>query len=114
MEIGNRITSGSPLSGWRLILGVVVDLMISLGILTVLHFLSPRGAYAALLAPVVMALPLVMLLLIFAPQAAFLAVYGSCRGRLWGDGERGFSGRGPVSGMIDVSGRRVHADAISF
>lgn len=84
MEIGNRVTSGSPLSGWRLILGVVVDLMISLGIITVLHFLSPRGAYAALLAPAVMALPPVMLLLILRLKPRFslftglaVAAYGA-------------------------------------
>ncbi len=48
--------------GWRLTANAVFELMVPAALLTVMHFLSPRGEYAALSGPALLLFPLTILM----------------------------------------------------
>jgi len=61
-EMGWRTRQGYALPGWRLLVGAFFDLAVPFGILFILHYRSPRGAYSALSGPTLFLVPIAIML----------------------------------------------------
>lgn len=62
IDTKRRAQKGYDLPWWRLIAGAIIDLGVPFTLLSILHFHSPRGAYAALSAPALLIVPIVIML----------------------------------------------------
>ena len=76
LDVTARIKRGGSLPWVRLIAGASLDLGVPFGVLLVLHLNSPRGGYAALSAPILLVVPIVIMLSVLRLRPLFSLATG--------------------------------------
>ncbi len=77
-DMRQRIKVGRPMPGWRLLAGALLDLGTAFSILIILHVNSPRGSYAALSAPALLIIPMVIMLSVLRLRPWYTLALGVC------------------------------------
>ncbi|MEA5557631.1 PP2C family protein-serine/threonine phosphatase [Nodularia spumigena] len=75
-EIRWRARTGRPLPLWRLLVGATLDVAVPFGLMYILHRRAPDGELAALTAPVLFLLPIVILLSVLRLHVGFTIAIG--------------------------------------
>lgn len=78
IDMRRRIKDGRPMPWWRLLAGAVLDLGTAFSILIILHVNSPRGSYAALSAPAILIIPMVIMLSVLRLRPWYTLALGAC------------------------------------
>jgi serine phosphatase RsbU (regulator of sigma subunit) len=102
-DVRRRSSLGLPIPRWRLGAAVLIDLGVPLGILTILHFRSPRGAVAALSGPSLLIIPIVIMLSVLRlrPWYSLCLGLGAAAGH-WSLAASSFTDSGVDAGSIPL------------